>query len=54
LALNNNSGKVYAVTPVIQDDGAMPYAIDHKEGDLTLADFVKRVSMYWIMIKDFL
>ncbi|HHW68518.1 alkaline phosphatase [Defluviitalea raffinosedens] len=42
LALNNNSGKVYAVTPVIQDDGAMPYAIDHKEGDLTLADFVKK------------
>lgn len=42
LALNNNSGKVYAVTPVVQDSGAMPYAIDNKEGDLTLADFVKK------------
>lgn len=42
LALNNKSGKVYAVTPVVQDGGAMPYAIDNKEGDLTLADFVKK------------
>ncbi len=42
LALNNKSGKVYAVTPVTQDSGAMPYAIDNKAGDLTLADFVKK------------
>ena len=42
LALNNKSGKVYAVTPVTQDSGAMPYAIDNKKGDLTLADFVKK------------
>ncbi|MEL7622826.1 MAG: alkaline phosphatase [Clostridiales bacterium] len=42
LALNSNSGKVYAVTPVVQDSGAMPYAIDNKPGDLTLADFVKK------------
>ncbi|WP_312812508.1 alkaline phosphatase [Sedimentibacter sp.] len=42
LALNNKSGKVYAVSPAIQDSGAMPYAIDNKEGDLTLADFVKK------------
>lgn len=42
LALNNNSGKVYAVTPVVQDSGAMPYAIDNKAGNLTLADFVKK------------
>lgn len=42
LALNNKSGKTYAVTPVVQDSGAMPYAIDNKEGDLTLADFVKK------------
>ncbi|MEY8415576.1 alkaline phosphatase [Tissierella praeacuta] len=42
LALNNNSGKVYAVTPVVQDGGAMPYAVDNKKGNLTLADFVKK------------
>jgi len=42
LELDNKSGKVYAVTPVIQDDGSMPYAIDNKKGDLTLADFVKK------------
>lgn len=42
LALNNTSGKVYAVTPVVQDGGSMPYAIDNKEGDLTLADFVRK------------
>jgi len=42
LALNSKSGKAYAVTPVTQDSGAMPYAIDNKEGDLTLADFVKK------------
>ncbi|TJX13586.1 alkaline phosphatase [Tissierella creatinini] len=42
LALNSKSGKTYAVTPVTQDSGAMPYAIDNQEGDLTLADFVKK------------
>lgn len=42
LALNNKSGKTYAVSPVIQDGGAMPYALDNKEGDLNLADFVKK------------
>lgn len=42
LALNNKQGKVYAVTPVVQDSGSMPYAIDNKKGDLTLADFVKK------------
>lgn len=42
LALNNESGKAYAVSPVIQDGGAMPYAIDNKKGDLTLADFVEK------------
>ncbi|HWQ76500.1 MAG TPA: alkaline phosphatase [Syntrophomonas sp.] len=42
LALNSKSGKVYAVTPVVQDSGAMPYAIDNQSGDLTLADFVKK------------
>lgn len=42
LALNSQSGKAYAVTPVTQDSGAMPYAIDNKDSDLTLADFVKK------------
>lgn len=42
LALNNKSGKTYAVTPVVQDGGAMPYAVDNKEGDLELADFVEK------------
>lgn len=42
LALNNESGKAYAVSPVIQDGGAMPYAVDNKEGDLTLANFVEK------------
>lgn len=42
LSLNNRSGKVYACSPVLQDSGAMKYAIDVKEGELTLKDFVKK------------
>ena len=42
LALNSSSGKAYAVSPVTQDSGSLPYAIDAKEGDLSLADFVKK------------
>lgn len=42
LDLNSTSGKAYAVTPVTQDGGAMPYAIDNQKGDLTLADYVKK------------
>lgn len=42
LSLNRYSGKAYAVSPVLQDSGAMPYAIDTKQGDLQLADFVKK------------
>lgn len=42
MSLSNQSGKVYAVSPVLQDSGAMPYSIDVKEGDLQLADFVKK------------
>jgi len=30
------------VTPEVQDSGAMPYAIDSKDGDLVLADFVRK------------
>lgn len=42
LSLNKNSGKVYAVSPKLQDSGAMPYALDTEKGDLQLADFVKK------------
>jgi len=42
LSLNKNSGKVYAVSPKLQDSGAMPYALDTKDGDLQLKDFVKK------------
>lgn len=42
LALDSSAGKVYAASPVVQDSKAIPYAIDTKEGDLKLADFVKK------------
>lgn len=42
LSLNDKSGKVYAYSPVLQDSGAMKYAIDIKDGELTLADFVRK------------
>ncbi len=42
MALNGESGKVYALSPVLQDSGAMPYAMDTKEGDLALPDFVTK------------
>ena len=42
LSLNGRSGKVYAYSPVLQDDGAMKYAIDTKEDELQLKDFVKK------------
>jgi len=42
LALDASYGKVYALTPEVQDSGAMPYAIDASEGGLKLADFVKK------------
>lgn len=42
LALNSSSGKVYAPSPILQDNGAMPYTLDAQEGDLTLADFVQK------------
>lgn len=40
LALDSTSGKCYAVSPVLQDSGSIPYAIDAGEGDLTFADYV--------------
>jgi alkaline phosphatase len=42
LALNSSSGKVYALTPVQQDSGAMPYTMDVKADELALADYVKK------------
>lgn len=42
LSLNGRSGKVYAYSPVLQDDGAMKYAIDAKDDELLLKDFVKK------------
>lgn len=42
LALDATSGKVYVESPVLQDGGAMPYSLDAKEGELTLADFVQK------------
>jgi alkaline phosphatase len=42
LNLNKSSGKTYAISPALQDSKSMPYKIDAKEGDLTLADFVKK------------
>lgn len=38
--LGSGSGKVYAVSPGLAKQGALPFAIDAKEGDMTLADFV--------------
>lgn len=40
--LNASSDKVYVQSPALQDNGALPYAIDAKDSDLTLADFVNR------------
>ena len=42
LSLNADSGKVYAVSPVLQDDGAMKYAVDATDDELQLKDFVKK------------
>jgi alkaline phosphatase len=42
LALKAEDDKVYAVTPVTQDSGAMPYQLDAQEGQLRLADFVEQ------------
>jgi alkaline phosphatase len=41
-ALNSNSGKVYAVSPVLQDSGAMPYTLDSDESTVSLTDFVDK------------
>lgn len=41
LALNSQSGKVYASSPVVQDSGALLYALDNKEGELDFSDYVQ-------------
>lgn len=41
-ALKPGVGKVLAISPVLQDDGAMTYEIDRKPGELSLADFTKK------------
>ena len=42
LSLNSHSGKVLAVSPSLQDSGAMKYELDRAEDELSLADFVKK------------
>ena len=40
-ALNGASGKTYAISPVRDSSGAMPFAIDAEEDAVTLADLVR-------------
>ena len=42
LKLNANSGKIYAQSPRLQDGGAMPYAMDMEDADITLAQLVEK------------
>ncbi len=41
-ALSANTAKAYAISPVLQGTEMMPFAIDAKEGELALADFVRK------------
>lgn len=41
-ALQSGSGKVYAISPALQSSGAMPFSMDAAQGDLALADFVRK------------
>ncbi|MEC0235131.1 alkaline phosphatase [Paenibacillus kribbensis] len=36
------TGKVYAISERLQDEGSTPYAMDTRQGDQTLADFVQK------------
>jgi len=40
--LKPGSGKIIAISPRLQDDGAMQYEIDRKPGELSLADFTRK------------
>ncbi|GHT91976.1 alkaline phosphatase [Spirochaetia bacterium] len=41
-AIKPGAGKVIAVNPVLQDSGSMPYEIDRKSEDLSIADYTKK------------
>jgi alkaline phosphatase len=41
-ALRPGNGKVIAISPRLQDDGAMAYDIDRKPGELSISDFTKK------------
>jgi len=41
-SLRPGSGRVIAISPRLQDDGAMPYELDRRPGELSLADFTKK------------
>ncbi|MDR1419083.1 MAG: alkaline phosphatase [Treponema sp.] len=41
-ALRPDGGKVIAVNQTLQDSGAMPYEIDRREEDLSLADYTQK------------
>ena len=41
-ALKPGSGKVIAVSPRLQDSGAMPYEIDRKQGELSIVDYTRK------------
>lgn len=41
-ALSKDNGKVIAVSPLLDESAAMPYEIDRKEGDPSLADFTEK------------
>jgi alkaline phosphatase len=41
-SLKPGGGKVIAISPRLQDDGAMQYEIDRNPGELSLADFTKK------------
>jgi len=41
-ALKPGAGKVIAISPALQDDGAMHYELDRKPDDLSIVDFTKK------------
>jgi alkaline phosphatase len=41
-ALKPGAGKIIAVSPSLQDGGAMPYEIDRKPDEISLADFTRK------------
>jgi alkaline phosphatase len=41
-SLKPGAGKVIAISPRLQDDGAMPYSMDLKQGELSIVDYTKK------------